>query len=213
MFKRFGAGVAVGYVLGARAGHKRYEEITKLAERAMEFPAVERLVTSGRDLASDQGQRLLGSLRDRMQGIGAYDDEAGGGRSGRRAGREEDEEDDEDDDVDDELDDEDDEEDEDEEEDFDDDAGADEAARDEDEDVEDEDVEDGAEEDESDEEVSDETEAEPRRRSAGGARRNGGQGDRGTRRGSDGDGGGRQGRSRRGIGSVAAAARERGRVD
>lgn len=81
MFKRFTLGVAVGYVLGARAGQKRYEQITDLAERAMQLPWVERLADSGRTIAEDQGHRVLSSLRERARWIGedsgddGYDDE------------------------------------------------------------------------------------------------------------------------------------------
>ena len=67
MFKRFTAGVAVGYVMGARAGQKRYDEITELADRALGIPFVERLVDSGRSMAMDQGRRMLAGLKDRAQ--------------------------------------------------------------------------------------------------------------------------------------------------
>jgi hypothetical protein len=67
MFKRFTAGVAVGYVMGARAGQKRYDEITELADRALDIPFVEHLVDSGRSMAMDQGRRMLAGLKDRAQ--------------------------------------------------------------------------------------------------------------------------------------------------
>ncbi len=67
MFKRFTAGAAVGYVIGARAGQKRYDQFTNLAERVMEIPFVERMAGSGRSLAMDQGRRVRTGLRERAQ--------------------------------------------------------------------------------------------------------------------------------------------------
>jgi hypothetical protein len=65
MLKRFTAGMAVGYVLGARAGDKRYEQMTALADRALDVPLVSRVVDRGRDLAGDRGHDLLDAIRDR----------------------------------------------------------------------------------------------------------------------------------------------------
>jgi hypothetical protein len=75
VFKRFTAGVAVGYVMGARAGQKRYEQITDLAERAMEIPFVERLADSGRTTVMDQGREVLMRLKDRVMPSDDHDDE------------------------------------------------------------------------------------------------------------------------------------------
>ena len=71
MFKRFTAGVAVGYVLGARAGQKRYDQITELADRALDIPFVERLADSGRSMAMDQGRRMVAGIKDRAQWNGS----------------------------------------------------------------------------------------------------------------------------------------------
>ncbi|MDQ2815187.1 MAG: hypothetical protein M3Z75_25910 [Actinomycetota bacterium] len=65
MFKRFTAGVAVGYVMGARAGTKRYDQISDLAERALDVPFVERLADTGRSVAMNQGRRALDGFKDR----------------------------------------------------------------------------------------------------------------------------------------------------
>src|SRR5579859_6057281 len=65
MFKRFTAGFGVGYVLGARAGQKRYEQITELAERALEVPFVNQLVEDGRGRAMESGRRMFETLKDR----------------------------------------------------------------------------------------------------------------------------------------------------
>jgi hypothetical protein len=90
MFKRFTTGMVVGYVLGARAGEKRYDQITDLAERAREIPLVERLTDAARTTAMDQGRRALAAIKDRAQwddpgsedGRAHYD-----GRDGRDTGR------------------------------------------------------------------------------------------------------------------------------
>lgn len=67
MFKRFTSGFAVGYVFGARAGQKRYEELTELAERALESPLLREALDQTRRLATrDNGVQLLKRVRDRM---------------------------------------------------------------------------------------------------------------------------------------------------
>ncbi|MGH9058938.1 MAG: histone [Acidimicrobiales bacterium] len=64
MFKRFAVGMAVGYVLGARADEQSgHDPITELVERALEIPFVERLADSGRRLVQDQGKRVLAGLQ------------------------------------------------------------------------------------------------------------------------------------------------------
>ncbi len=49
-------GMAVGYVLGARAGRDRYEQIKAFAAEAAEHPAVAQLL--------DQGTALVDLVRD-----------------------------------------------------------------------------------------------------------------------------------------------------
>src|SRR3954447_14880072 len=65
--KRFTAGMAVGYVLGARAGTKRYDQMTAWVERAMESTAVSRVIESGRELMSAGGDRAMDLVKDRLQ--------------------------------------------------------------------------------------------------------------------------------------------------
>ena len=83
MFKRFSAGFAAGYVLGARAGQKRYEQIADLAEKIMDNPVVSRAAGRAQDLATaDNGRRLVESLKDRAFFVhdsneNIEDDEAG----------------------------------------------------------------------------------------------------------------------------------------
>ena len=50
----FVAGGVIGYVLGARAGRKRYEQIKQAASRVWESPAVQRQVHQVEDFASQK---------------------------------------------------------------------------------------------------------------------------------------------------------------
>ncbi|MGH9095147.1 MAG: hypothetical protein ACRDXE_08300 [Acidimicrobiales bacterium] len=193
MFKRFGAGVAVGYVLGARAGQKRYDQISDLAEKALEIPFVEHLADSGRTMAMDQGRRVLAGLKDRAQWTASDEEGDDGGEDGDEADEyptddydaEAEEEPPEDDD---EPEDEYDQDDEDEPQDVDDEADEDEPQ----------DVDDEADDDEP-QDVDDDDEAD--------------EDDGGDSHSSNGHGRRERPRSKRRIGSLASAARERGRVD
>ncbi|GHC51974.1 YtxH domain-containing protein [Streptomyces cinnamoneus] len=64
----FITGAAVGYVLGARAGRERYEELRKGAQRVAQNPAVrntaETAAVNGRAMAG----RALGKVGDRLPG-------------------------------------------------------------------------------------------------------------------------------------------------
>ncbi len=73
----FITGAAVGYVLGARAGRERYEELRKGARRIAQNPAVrntaETAAVNGRALASRAfdrvGERLPGSVTHRIRSL------------------------------------------------------------------------------------------------------------------------------------------------
>ncbi|MEV4442868.1 YtxH domain-containing protein [Streptomyces sp. NPDC049577] len=73
----FIAGAAVGYVLGARAGRERYEELRKGARRIAQNPAVRNTVESagqnGRALAGRAvdkvGDRLPGPVSERIRSL------------------------------------------------------------------------------------------------------------------------------------------------
>ncbi|MFI1968024.1 hypothetical protein BLA24_21505 [Streptomyces cinnamoneus] len=85
----FITGVAVGYVLGARAGRERYEELRKGARRIAQNPVVrntaESAAVNGRALAAKAagkaGDRLPGSVAGRVRSLreqrGADEDEWG----------------------------------------------------------------------------------------------------------------------------------------
>lgn len=77
----FIAGVALGYVLGTRAGRERYEQLKKSAQRLAENPAVRNAAESaahgGRDFAgkayhsvSDKvGDKVPVSVSDRVRSL------------------------------------------------------------------------------------------------------------------------------------------------
>jgi hypothetical protein len=73
----FAAGFAAGYVLGARAGRERYEQISSTARRFMESPAVQQatstvqfqagnLAQSAKEKASDKGRAMGNRIGDRL---------------------------------------------------------------------------------------------------------------------------------------------------
>ena len=58
----FVAGAAVGYVLGARAGRKRYEQIKAAAAKVWETPGIQRQVNAVEDYAAARFGELPGAL-------------------------------------------------------------------------------------------------------------------------------------------------------
>ncbi len=58
----FVAGAAVGYVLGARAGRKRYEQIKAAAARVWETPGIQNQVNAVEDYAAEKFGELPGAL-------------------------------------------------------------------------------------------------------------------------------------------------------
>jgi hypothetical protein len=58
----FLAGLAVGFVIGARAGRERYEQLKKLARRAADSPAVQQAAGA----AQAQAAGLARSARDKV---------------------------------------------------------------------------------------------------------------------------------------------------
>ncbi|GAU69870.1 hypothetical protein SSP35_15_00250 [Streptomyces sp. NBRC 110611] len=77
----FIAGLATGYVLGARAGRERYEQLRKATQRVAQNPAVrnsaESVALTGRDVVSKAygkvsakvGDHVPGSVRDRVRSL------------------------------------------------------------------------------------------------------------------------------------------------
>lgn len=70
MLKRFGLGFAVGYVLGARAGQERYEQITSAGQKLADLPAVRGILDKGPDNLKESGGRLLSSVKERVSSLG-----------------------------------------------------------------------------------------------------------------------------------------------
>jgi hypothetical protein len=75
----FFAGLAVGFVIGARAGRERYEQLRKLARRAADSPAVQQaagaaqaqaaeLARTARDKAAQQVPRMTAKARSKVGG-------------------------------------------------------------------------------------------------------------------------------------------------
>jgi hypothetical protein len=62
----FLAGFGAGYVLGARAGHERYEQIRRAWEHAKDDPRLQGVA----GMAQARADAVLASVRDRM-GSGA----------------------------------------------------------------------------------------------------------------------------------------------
>jgi len=58
----FAAGFAAGYVVGARAGRERYEQIVKLARQTAEHPAVQQAAGT----VQAQAQKVGGQLQDKV---------------------------------------------------------------------------------------------------------------------------------------------------
>ena len=58
----FLAGAAVGYVLGAKAGRERYEQIRSTAQKLANHPTVQQAKTG----VQDQASRLYGSTKDKI---------------------------------------------------------------------------------------------------------------------------------------------------
>lgn len=66
----FVCGVAVGYVLGARAGHERYEQLRNSAQRVARNPAVRNAAESagqtGRGVALKAAEAVSSMVGDRL---------------------------------------------------------------------------------------------------------------------------------------------------
>ena len=63
VFSRFSLGFGCGYVLGARAGRERYEQMKGWLDKAMGNPTVQQLAERGRDLADQAGQAVSGQVQ------------------------------------------------------------------------------------------------------------------------------------------------------
>jgi hypothetical protein len=73
----FFIGVGIGFVLGARAGRERYEQMVKAARKAKDSPAVQQaagaiqaqatgLAKTAKDKVSDQAPKIAGAARSKV---------------------------------------------------------------------------------------------------------------------------------------------------
>ena len=64
-------GFAVGYVLGARAGRERYEDIKRAADKFWNSPKVQRQVRQVEDFAKDKAPEVVEFLADGAKRVAA----------------------------------------------------------------------------------------------------------------------------------------------
>ncbi len=65
----FVAGFATGYVLGARAGRERYEQVKKVSQRVAGHPAVQKAAGTVASKATDLGQTAKDKATEKMPGF------------------------------------------------------------------------------------------------------------------------------------------------
>lgn len=71
MVKRFGVGFVCGYLLGARSGRERYDQLAEAGRRFMDLPVVRDVMGSGEDRLRELGHRVADTVRD------AFGDDSG----------------------------------------------------------------------------------------------------------------------------------------
>ncbi|MGH9298845.1 MAG: hypothetical protein ACRDZT_02905 [Acidimicrobiales bacterium] len=76
MFKRVGLGFACGYVLGARAGQQRYDQLSSAGRKVLELPGVRDLAADGQERTLETGRRFLSIVRERA-GFGLDESDEG----------------------------------------------------------------------------------------------------------------------------------------
>jgi hypothetical protein len=69
--KRFALGFVAGYILGARAGRERYEQIRQLWNRFTGSPAVQQIAEKGKDVASGAGRKGVSAVSSGVQRVGS----------------------------------------------------------------------------------------------------------------------------------------------
>lgn len=58
----FAAGLGIGYLLGSRAGRKRYDQIVAAARKVWETPAIQTQVHRAEDFAAEQVGNIPGAV-------------------------------------------------------------------------------------------------------------------------------------------------------
>jgi hypothetical protein len=67
----FIVGFATGYVLGAKAGRERYEQIRQWWHRFSGNPAVQQVAGRGKDMAAGAGRKGLSAVSTGVQKVGS----------------------------------------------------------------------------------------------------------------------------------------------
>jgi|UPI00042544C8 hypothetical protein len=65
-FVIFAAGVAIGYIFGARAGRKSYERLRDTARKIADSPPMQNVSSSVGDLAGSVADRAAGTISDAL---------------------------------------------------------------------------------------------------------------------------------------------------
>lgn len=65
----FVTGLAVGYVLGSRAGRKRYEQIAAAANKVWQSPGIQKQVHAVQDYAADKVGDIPGAVFDGVRKV------------------------------------------------------------------------------------------------------------------------------------------------
>src|ERR1039457_6158431 len=84
----FFAGLAAGFVIGARAGRERYEQLKKLARKAADSPAVQQAAGAAQaqaaGLARSARDKVTGKIQERLPKLAETAGNKGGGRRADR---------------------------------------------------------------------------------------------------------------------------------
>jgi hypothetical protein len=63
-------GLGIGYVLGTKAGERRFEQLRSTWSRVSESPPVQRVSERARDLATEGTRRGMDAVQDRLDRAG-----------------------------------------------------------------------------------------------------------------------------------------------
>jgi hypothetical protein len=64
-------GAGIGYVLGARAGRERYQQIVAWWRRVSGSPAVQQVAERGREIAGSAGRKGIEAVQQGVQKVGS----------------------------------------------------------------------------------------------------------------------------------------------
>ena len=68
IFNKFTVGFGAGYVLGAKAGRERYEQIVQLWNRVSGNPAVRQVAERGKAAVGEAGSKVVTRIQERRGG-------------------------------------------------------------------------------------------------------------------------------------------------